>query len=137
MKVKRHGTWEELTALIEPKPAAVPEPAGAKVAPPVKPSAMPVAPAAVSAAPVRTAPAAVATVAVAAKKPLSAGAQKVLENLKNSPKSRPKKRKTLVSHANSWLLKKATAADGEAAVKELLKAGKLKIDEKGAVEYRV
>jgi len=59
------------------------------------------------------------------------------ENLRKSAKARPKKRATLVSHAKSSLGKNATDAEGEAVVAELLKAGKLKIDEKGAVEYRV
>lgn len=57
--------------------------------------------------------------------------------MKKSAKNRPKKRDTLVSHAKSSLGKNATDAQGAAVVAELLKAGKLKIDEKGAVEYRV
>lgn len=52
-------------------------------------------------------------------------------------KNRPKKRATLVSHAKSSLGKNPTDAQGEAVVEELRKAGKLKFDEKGAVEYRV
>ena len=142
MKVKRHGTWDELKALIEPKPAVAP--------------AAPVAPAKVAAPAVKSGEGAVrsspvATVSGPAKKAmsggqesppsmrgsLSAGAEKLLENLRKSAKARPKKRQTLVSHAKSSLGKNATDAQGEAVVEELRKAGKLKFDEKGAVEYRV
>jgi hypothetical protein len=100
---------------------------------------MPAAPAAVSVAAARPVPAAAAAVVVTApvKKSLSAGAEKLVENLRKSAKARPKKRATLVSHAKSSLGKNATDAQGEAVVAELLKAGKLKIDAKGAVEYRV
>jgi hypothetical protein len=104
MKVKRHGTWDELKALIEPKQALVPE-----------------------------APAPLAKVVPSPAKSLSAGAEKLTKSAKN----RPKKRATLVSHAKSSLGKKASDTQGEAVVNELLKAGKLKIDEKGAVAYRV
>lgn len=83
----------------------------------------------------RSAPAIV--VAVPGKKALSPGATKLLENLQKSAKNRPKKRSTLVSHAKSSLGKHATDAEGEAVVAELQKAGKLKFNEKGAVEYRV
>lgn len=108
MKVKRHGTWDELKAFIEQKPALVPE-----------------------------APAPPAKVCPPPAKSLSAGAEKLLENLTKSAKNRPKKRATLVSHAKSSLGKNASDAQGEAVVNELLKAGKLTIDEKGAVTYRV
>ncbi len=135
MKVKRHGTWDDLKAWIEPKTAGIPEAAAARGAGPGSPSSLPAAPAAVASAPARSAPAAVA--AVPAKKALSPGAEKLLENLKKSAKNRPKKRPTLVSHAKSSLGKNATDAQGEAVVAELQKAGKLKFNEKGAVEYRV
>lgn len=117
MKVKRHGSWDELKALIEPRQPAVQAPAAspAKVVPPVP----------------------VAKVAPPVVKSLSSGAEKLLENLKKSAKNRPKKRQTLVSHAKSSLGKNATDAQGEAVVTELMKAGKLKIDENGAVDYRV
>jgi hypothetical protein len=120
MKVKRHGTWDELKALIEPRHAAVQAPAATpeKVVPPV-PVAKPAPP------------------VVAAKSALSAGAAKLLEALTKSPKNRPKKQKTLVSHAKSSLGKSATDKQGEAVVEELRKAKKLTIDEKGAVTYRI
>lgn len=54
-----------------------------------------------------------------------------------SPKNRPKKKKTMVSHAKSSLGKSATGKQGEAVVEELRKAKKLVIDEKGAVTYRI
>jgi hypothetical protein len=140
MKVKRHGTWDELKALIEPKVAVVPEPAAAKLAPPV-----------VKSGESGAGSSGIGTVAGTVKKAvsggqesppslrgsLSAGAEKLLENLRKSAKARPKKRATLVSHAKSSLGKNATDAQGEAVVEELRKAGKLKFDEKGAVEYRV
>lgn len=72
-----------------------------------------------------------------AVKSLSADAEKLLEALTKSPKSRPKKKKTLVSHAKSSLGKNASDAQGEAVVEELRKATKLAIDEKGAVTYRI
>ena len=57
MKVKRHGTWDDRKALIEPKTAVVPEPAAAMDAAPGWASALPAAPAAVAPTPARSAPA--------------------------------------------------------------------------------
>ena len=152
MKVKRHGTWDELKAWIEPKVALVPaaSAAPAKVALPVVKSGEN----AVGSSGIATLPGPAKKAMSGGQEPersvdgrrqsppsmrgsLSAGAEKLLENLKKSAKNRPKKRATLVSHAKSSLGKNATDAQGEAVVAELLKAGKLKIDEKGAVEYRV
>jgi hypothetical protein len=120
IKVKRHGTWDELKAQIEQRSAAVQAPAATpeKVVPPV-PVAKPALPLA------------------AARTALSVGAAKLLEALTKSPKNRPKKQKTLVSHAKSSLGKTATDKQGEAVVEELRKAKKLTIDEKGAVIYRL
>ena len=81
----------------------------------------------------------------AAKVPVNGGAEKspllsheavkFLLNLTKTAKNRPKKKATLVSHAKSLLGKNASDADGEKVVAELLKAGHLKIDDKGAVSY--
>ena len=70
-------------------------------------------------------------------KALSPGAEKVLENLRKSEKNRPKKKKTLVSHALNFLGKGATTAMGEEVVEELRKSGRLVIDDKGSVAYKL
>jgi hypothetical protein len=66
---------------------------------------------------------------------LSHEAVKFLLNLTKTAKNRPKKKATLVSHAKSLLGKNASDSDGEKVVAELLRAGHLKIDDKGAVSY--
>lgn len=68
---------------------------------------------------------------------LSQAAEKFLNNLRKSEKNRPKKKATLVTHAKSSLGKDASDGKGEKVVAELLKAGHLKIDDKGAVSYRL
>jgi len=68
---------------------------------------------------------------------LSKAAERFLDNLTKSAKNRPKKKATLVSHAKSSLSKGASDGEGEKVVAELLKAGHLKIDDKGAVSYRL
>lgn len=68
---------------------------------------------------------------------LSQAAEKFLNNLTKSAKNRPKKKATLVTHAKSSLGKDASDGSGEKVVAELLKAGHLEIDDKGAVSYRL
>jgi hypothetical protein len=71
-----------------------------------------------------------------ATKTLSAGAAKVLENLRKTEKNRPKRIKTLVSHAVNSLGKGATTDKGEMVVEELRQSGHLVIDDKGSVAYK-
>lgn len=78
----------------------------------------------------------VTEVSAPAVKSLSPGAEKVLENLRKSEKNRPKRKKTLVSHALNSLGKGATTDMGEKVIEELRKSGYLVIDDKGSVSYR-
>lgn len=108
VKVKRHMDWSGLHFTSAPKSAAEPPSATATPAPPP-----------------------------AAPKALSAAAETVLANLRKSAKSRPKRKKTLVSHAGSFLGKDATADAAERVVEELAKAKHIAIDDKGAVSYKL
>ena len=68
-----------------------------------------------------------------AVKPLSPGAEKVLDHLTKSPNNRPKKSATLVRQAKSYLGKDATDAMEEGVVEELRRGSKITIDEKGGL----
>lgn len=68
---------------------------------------------------------------------LSPIAAKLLENLRKSEKNRPKKQKTLVTHAKNFSGKDKPDAEAEKVVTELQRAGHLTIDEKGTVSYRL
>lgn len=72
---------------------------------------------------------------VAKVKALSGEAEKLLADLTKVVASRPKRRKGLVGRATSVLGKRSTVAKCEAIVEELVKAGKLAIDEKNVVSY--
>jgi len=60
-----------------------------------------------------------------------------LENLQKAVKNRPKQKKTLVSHALNFLGKGATTDMSEKVVEELRKSGRLVIDDKGSVAYKL
>jgi PIN domain len=68
-------------------------------------------------------------------KPLSPGAEKVLNYLKKSPNNRPKKYTNLVRQAQSYLGKDATDAMAESVVQELRCSKKISIEEKGGLTY--
>lgn len=62
-------------------------------------------------------------------------AAKLLENLRKSEKNRPKKQKTLITHARNFGGKDKPESDASKVVAELQKAGLLAIDDKGTVRY--
>jgi hypothetical protein len=64
-------------------------------------------------------------------------AAKLLENLRKSEKNRPKKQKTLITHARNFSGKDKPESEAEKVVGELQKAGHLAIDEKGTVSYKL
>lgn len=66
---------------------------------------------------------------------LSEDSAKILNYLKKSPNNRPKKKKTLVSQAKSYLGKGASDAMAEKAVDELRIAKHVAFDEKSKVTY--
>lgn len=70
---------------------------------------------------------------------LSEDAEKLLENLKKSPKNRPKKEQTLTAHAVNFTGKDKPDAEDKArrVIEELKKAKRIAVDEKGAVSYQV
>lgn len=72
---------------------------------------------------------------IAVAKALSEKAEKLMVDLKKVAASRPKRKKGLLGRASSVLGKESTEAKCEALVQELMKAGKLTVDEKGAVSY--
>jgi len=112
VKTRRHSDWKEMEAALKNGPTAV---NGQAIANGATKQAMNGGP---------------------EKSPLlSHEAVKFLVNLTKSAKNRPKKKATLVTHAKSLLGKGANDGDGEKVVAELLKAGHLKIDDKGAVSY--
>lgn len=84
-------------------------------------------------------PAAASAPKVPAQSGLSEAAEKLLGSLRKSEKNRPKKEKTLVSHARSLNGKDKPEAEASAArvVAELKKVGYLEIDDKGTVTYRL
>lgn len=106
VKVKRHDDWSALHFHATPKP-----PTNA-TAPAAQVAAKPVTP-----------------------KPLSAGAENVLERLKKSVKNRPRRQQTLLNHAKDLLGKETNVDTVGRVVEELKRAGHLKIDDKGAVTY--
>ncbi len=131
LKVKRHSSWEGLTV----EPAA-------------KTSSVPAVPSVVSSSPAVSS----ATKAAAKKKPaaakkaaspkpptptptLSADAEKLVGKLSKVTGPLPKNLKKLISDANNKLGKSADDPRGKTVVEELRKAGKVKIDAKGAVSY--
>lgn len=60
----------------------------------------------------------------------------VLTQLAKQSATRPKRKRTLQSHINSWFQKTLTAAEVEAIVGELQRRGVIEIDAKGTVTYR-
>lgn len=62
---------------------------------------------------------------------------RVLERLRKNLTGRPKKKKTLVSHLRSTLVKDATEAEAASLVEALREGGYISIDDKDAVTYRV
>ena len=108
VKVKRHDDWAALHFQSVAKP-----PMAAEVAPHISSSPAPN--------------------VIGAK--LSQNAAKLLENLRKSVKNRPKKQKTLITHARNFSSKDKPEAEAEKVVAELQKAGHLAIDEKGTVSY--
>jgi hypothetical protein len=114
-KVKRHDDWESLSM-------------HASIKPPVSTPA---------AAPAAKAASAPKTPAAPAKPSLSTAAAKMLENLKKSPKNRPKKHKSLITHARNFSGKDKPDADAEELITELKKSKALEIDEKGNVSYLI
>lgn len=76
-----------------------------------------------------------AQVATGSKPGLSVAAEKLLENLRKSPRNRPKKLKTLSAHAMNYCKEKPDAAGK--LVEELKQAGFVVIGDKDAVSYRV
>ncbi len=85
------------------------------------------------------APAPAASPAAAPKAPakpsLSAAATKMLDNLKKSATNRPKKHKSLITHARNFSGKDKPDTDAEKLIAELQRAKALEIDEKGNVSY--
>ena len=77
------------------------------------------------------------TSAAPAKPSLSNAAAKMLENLKKSPKNRPKKHKSLITHARNFSGKDKPDTDAEKLIAELKKSKALEIDEKGNVSYLI
>lgn len=114
VKVKRHGDWSALNFQSAPKPVA----------------------AAVSPTPAVPAPAAPKP---PAKPALSEEAEKLLENLRKTPKNRPKKEKTLLAHAMNFTGKDKPDSEAKAkkVMEELKKAKRIAVDEKGGVTYQV
>lgn len=113
VRVKRHEDWSGLQFTSAPKP---PCEAARPVVPPAPSAIKPKPP---------------------APKPLSSGAEKVLGNLKKSAKNRPKKKTTLINHAKSFLGKESSGDAADRVVGELQKAGRIKIDDKGIVTYKL
>lgn len=72
---------------------------------------------------------------IAVAKALSEKAQNLLDDLKKVAVHRPKRKKGLLGRASSVLGKDSKEAQRESLVQELVKAGKLTLDEKGAVSY--
>ncbi len=68
---------------------------------------------------------------------LSAAAEKMLENLKKSPKSRPKKAKTLITFARNFSGKDKPDTEADKLITELNRSKVLEIDEKGNVSYLI
>jgi hypothetical protein len=123
VKVKRHEDWAALNFLSQPKPS-------------------PVVPAAPAPAPAAKAQAKVNTQAVPKPAPantLSAAAEKLVGNLKKTPKNRPKKEKTLIAHATNITGKDKPDAETRAlrVLEELKKAKLIAVDANGAVSYHV
>jgi hypothetical protein len=68
----------------------------------------------------------------------SSGATKLIENLKKQPKpKRPKKEKSLISHAKALCGKDVSEVTMKKILGELQKAKLITIDEKGAVTYHL
>jgi hypothetical protein len=62
---------------------------------------------------------------------------RLLEQLRNNPNNRPKRKKTLASHLFALSGKMATEAEVDAVIGNLRRAGHLDFDEKDAVTYRL
>jgi hypothetical protein len=61
----------------------------------------------------------------------------VLERLRKHTTNRPKKKKTLLRHLKSNLGNEATEADAAKLLEKLIKAERIKIDDKEGVTYHV
>ena len=111
VRVRRHNDFTTLTFAAPPKSAtAVPKTAKPKVAPTVPKSA-----------------------AAGPADPMNL----VLDRLRKHTTNRPKKKKTLLSHLKANLGKEASDADATQLLEKLIKAGRIEIDDKEAVSYKV
>lgn len=108
IKAKRHNDWTALGVQSPKTPAAPAKPSLSTPAP--KTSAKPI---------------------------LSVGAEKMLESLKKSATNRPKKNKTLITHARNFSGKDKPDTDAEKLIAELKRVKALEIDEKGNVSYLI
>jgi len=111
VRVRRHNDFTTLTFAAPPKAApAVPKPAKPK-----------------------SAAAAPTTAAAGPPDPMNL----VLDRLRKHTTNRPKKKKTLLSHLKANLGKEASDADAAQLLEKLIKAGRIEIDDKEGVTYRV
>lgn len=74
---------------------------------------------------------------VASEPVLSSVAAKLLDGLRKSEKSRPKKLKTLLSHALNYISKDQLPDAAQKAVDELRRARLIEVDAKEAVTYKI
>jgi hypothetical protein len=109
VKVKRHEGWEALARHLEPKRSGQAGPTNGKKEAPLAPSPVPT---------------------------LSTNAAKLLDGLRKSGKSRPKKEKTLVTYAQSLIGKDQSVDLVKNAMEELQNAGHIEIGDKGTVGYQ-
>lgn len=111
VKAKRHGDWNTLLDQLAQKPVTAVSPAPAVPSAPKPP----------------------------AKPALSEAAEKLLENLRKSPKNRPKKETTLLAHSINFTGKDKPDSEAKAkkVMEELKKAKFISVDEKGGVTYQV
>lgn len=109
VRVRRHNDFTTLTF-------AAPSGAVPAVAKPAKPKATPTAP---------------KTTAAGPADPMEI----VLERLRKHTTNRPKKKKTLLSHLKASLGKEASEADAIELLDNLIKAGRMEIDDKEGVAY--
>ncbi len=111
IRVRRHDDYTTLTFTSSPKVSAV-DPS------PAKPSIPPT-----------------------AANSTAGGADEQLnvfvERLRKHPNNRPKKKKTLLSHLKASLNKDGSEAEAARLLEKLIKAGRITIDDKEGVTYRV
>ena len=138
--VRRHESFATLTFTSETKaPTAPPRPATSIVPPPaqLRPKTQPAPKAPTHSTPPPHPPVPLPPPRPKAVPAMSENALRLLDHFRKNTSNRPRKKKTLIAHAISFLGNKIPPAKAETLVDELTRFGHISINEKGVLSYKL